>query len=711
MSLLDNLEAFLRALFRFSLRHPRRTLALLTLLTLLCAAGLGRLRAHLNFTDYAPTDSPALAAYKDYLEDFPDRRHSLLLRFTPPPEKAFTERDLCNIRGALHQEEAVNAAVITITSPFSLRRPSFSDGKMWHLPWLASDCTSRDANLSAAFRESPWDAVFTGNGQDLLVEVLLREGSREGFFGRFDPRLVPAMYARLAHAVSPIRVETLGFEGFERYKIAAVESDQTINLVLVTVMLVLFRCLFGRWRAGFLVIGTLVFTALMLFGAMAWAGRPIDFLSNGLFPIVLVAVIEDAVFLCALRMGEPRLPWQDVFARLLLPSFLTSLTTILSFFSLGVSDLAIIRNFGLWAGLGALLEWIFLFLGLPALLQLCPRLQEFAAPGKRWEGVVRFRLPRPLAMALLVCLPLGVAGAFLLRVSDDPKEVFSVSHPFRQGSEEAAARRGWESFLQLHFGGDVAEARARALTNEIRALPGVVRVQDPWSVRDALTGHLPPTVAALAEREFSLTPFHRQWFSPSGATSVLLFVESNDLDALALLRERIEKVCRNQCRAVGDPLTYLDFSSRVVPTLLESFAVSLLLVSGILAWIARFRLRTLLPALAASFWGIGCILALLALLQVRINFVTCIFAAVLVGLAGDNAIQFLLARREGSLADGMDTLGHGAFLALLVMVLGTSVLLLSDFAVTRSLARLLLLGFALNLVGDLWLLRGLLRRT
>jgi hypothetical protein len=132
----------------------------------------------------------------------------------------------------------------------------------------------------------------------------------------------------------------------------------------------------------------------------------------------------------------------------------------------------------------------------------------------------------------------------------------------------------------------------------------------------------------------------------------------------------------------------------------------------------------------------------MALFRVPVNLVTSIFVAVLVGLTGDNAIQFVFAARAGrkrQQAGASDLSGQGRsgpcselektaataptrqelvagveerslpatqLLALLSLAsltfLGMSLLSL------RVLGALFSAGFAMTLVGDLWFLRGLL---
>ena len=90
------------------------------------------------------------------------------------------------------------------------------------------------------------------------------------------------------------------------------------------------------------------------------------------------------------------------------------------------------------------------------------------------------------------------------------------------------------------------------------------------------------------------------------------------------------------------------------------------------------------------------------------NFVTCVFAAVLVGLAGDSGIQFLFASRHGSIDEGMRCKGVGSVQMAFLAATASLAYLKSDFAQPRILGLLFASGFLCMLIGDLWLLRGFL---
>ena len=84
-----------------------------------------------------------------------------------------------------------------------------------------------------------------------------------------------------------------------------------------------------------------------------------------------------------------------------------------------------------------------------------------------------------------------------------------------------------------------------------------------------------------------------------------------------------------------------------------------------------------------------------------------VFASVLVGLTGDNAIQYVAAGREGRLAEGIARRGGASIQVAVVMTVVSLAFLGSAFVPSRILGTLLGAGFLASLVGDLWILKAL----
>ena len=94
--------------------------------------------------------------------------------------------------------------------------------------------------------------------------------------------------------------------------------------------------------------------------------------------------------------------------------------------------------------------------------------------------------------------------------------------------------------------------------------------------------------------------------------------------------------------------------------------------------------------------------------QIKINFITSLVIAIMVGMNGDNTIQFMLSGRKDSIYDGIKKRATGTILTTFLLMMSSLVFLLHYFEPPKVFGLLLMFGFLISLVGDLWILKGLL---
>ena len=97
------------------------------------------------------------------------------------------------------------------------------------------------------------------------------------------------------------------------------------------------------------------------------------------------------------------------------------------------------------------------------------------------------------------------------------------------------------------------------------------------------------------------------------------------------------------------------------------------------------------------------------ILQVPVDLVTSIGLSVAVGLAGDNAVQYLLSGKNSNLKSGLIKKARASFLANFLMVLLCVPFFFSDFSTPRWLGIILIVGFVMSYIGDFWVLKGLIK--
>ncbi len=139
------------------------------------------------------------------------------------------------------------------------------------------------------------------------------------------------------------------------------------------------------------------------------------------------------------------------------------------------------------------------------------------------------------------------------------------------------------------------------------------------------------------------------------------------------------------------------------PVLLATLGLvflSLLLMMGSL----RDTLLCLLPAVG----GLAATLGVMAMGDMRLNYLNIVMVPVLFGLGVDGGAHMVTRQRAGAGAGGYDETARAVSGAILTTALGFGSLLLADHPGLNSLARLALLGLACNLLASLVALPALL---
>ena len=215
-----------------------------------------------------------------------------------------------------------------------------------------------------------------------------------------------------------------GNAGFDHFARLGMERFRLLNVAVTLLLLVLLRLLLGTWRAGLLLMLVVGWAGAVVYAGMAASGVPIDLLSTGLFLMLSVAAVEDFIFVSWEQLARGA-SWRQAFRRLLLPGFLTSVTTVVGFASLCVSELEVVRRFGLFGGPGG---GAGVGRHLPGAAGAAPALARGSAPGPRrrgpWGRGCRPAswpwMPRRAAWALLLVLVRRRAGGAPSRVRRHP---------------------------------------------------------------------------------------------------------------------------------------------------------------------------------------------------------------------------------------------------------------------------------------------------
>lgn len=722
-ALLKLLRALLFKIHRLSIRKSRWFFVATLILSFLCLFRIPDIQTEFRIHEIVDPRFPSTEKLREMKRRYRESNSIFLIFRKKESGTHFKASEYCSVWEWLTRQRLVNPEIEAIRGIFDLRRLVFQDEALTYPPWTGILCDrplpdeSQVVNLRSV-ADSPWKGIYSdAAGKDFAVEVLFRDRIKEGQIQSFDPEPIGRFWRKLQDdffATHP-EIEALigGRSIFSWHYKEAIKRDFWVNVFLLLFIIALLRIFYGTWRSGlaFLLITGLSVTLLL--GAMAWTGTPIDLFFNGLFLLMVVASFEDFAFISNENYKNP-IHWRRSFRAILLPGFFTSFTTVVGFASLLVSDLVMIRRFGLWSAIAVCIEYFVTFFVAPAALRFFEIRRSWTEPrrvvSKPWiDRLALFRAPKFLQIPALLLFAGALFFGFRLNFDESPRGTFDPDHLHHRFYQAVSESRGWEGAFFVEFQKGELEQPNHKVLEEIGRFPNVAQIFNPYSAMESMTQGLPPEWASAAQREVSNTPLYDQWFSQDGRARALVYIKNFDLKEAARTLQEIKRVCQGLgCEAVGEAAVYVEFSETVVKTLFKSLGVSFLIVAITVLFIAYARnIKNRLSLLFSILWSPVLMLGIIGFFQVQVNLITSFFASVLIGLAGDNAIQFLFGSNRGDLQAGIDARARASVHMSIVTALGSLFFTQMTVVPMRTMGWLFFGGFILAFIGDLWILRSL----
>lgn len=575
--------------------------------------------------------------------------------------------------------------------------------------------------------------------------------------------------ATLRAAPPPAGVELI-VGGLPHLRASIVDKmlDDQVVLVPATlaVCLVLLFLAF-RWLPGMLLpLAAVLVTAVMVMGAMAAAGQPLDILNN-VVPALLISIgVCDSIHLLSryreeLRDGTERVAAAErTLRQMALACFLTSGTTAVGFGSLLVAETQMLRRFGVTAALGVLLAYVVTITFLPAAMT------AFRAPPSG-GGRLLAAVERVVASVTAAVLrrPWSVLGAsavlvIVCAVAAWRVEVGSrlVDH-FDEGDEVSRAARVLDTKLDGLLPLEVIITSARGERFRDPAVLGAIERTARWLEDQPGVRRVTTPAAVLRETWFLLTgeprarerPFVssaqvgafmtllaqrdpdplRSHLSADGA-ALRMEVRLADLDAgrtLALIAALEDRLARELAAAGAGDLEVTMAgeayaSSRGTSAVMRDLSASLLTSVALIFVMLLLLFRSVRLSLISIPPNVIPLIATAAWMSVRgipLDIATVIIFSVSVGLAVDGTIHVLARFREetaagdelvdASLLRAARGTGGAIAISSVTLALGFGVMLLSAFVPVRQFGELIGVTVIGCLVSTLVVLPALLKVT
>jgi predicted RND superfamily exporter protein len=631
----------------------------------------------------------------------------------------FTAKELCTLQLSINEIVYQDNEIESFISPFKFRIAENINGQLIYRRILKNPCENiltdkPELNLLQPLRDSPWNGLLTDNNQkDVAYNFEFRKIEIPTSFGHFDPRRVENFMNKIESKISH-KVYWTGQEAVQYFTIKGLDHSQWLNILVIVIIWISLRFFFGTWKSGAIYITTLFFTASIVFGSMGIFKHSVDMLSSCLFLLIAISSLEDFIFV-AQHQRDHNPDYIKSHLSLMTPSFFTSFTTILGFGSLIISDLSSIRHFGFYAALGSFVEWITVFFITPAFMKQFKPLQKWVDNDKcigniHFQNIVLKKPPLILSKTLLIVFIFAFFSIKHFRLSQTPSEMFPKDHIYQQMINYVRINRGWEANASIVFEKNINDKRKEELIKKFSKNPLIKKIESLSDTHLFLTSKIEDLkLKKLVIEEFNLSDFYKRFVAPDKSERVIIYLSTTNTEKINHLKSEIQNECPNrECFVAGEIIGFADFSKSLIQTLFWSLFLSLIMVGIVLSLLAYTKkTKAIWTLIVSSFWGPAVLLCLIYIFDISINFVTCIIASTLVGLTGDNAIQFIFS---SNIDEGINSKGVSAFYCAFTMALCSLVFLGSYFDAPKTLGMLLAIGFLFSYLGDVWLLKGLTKK-
>ncbi|MGB0712656.1 MAG: MMPL family transporter [Gammaproteobacteria bacterium] len=678
-------ERFIEAALTFGARQPLISLILIILLSGLALWGALHLKIDTSYDSLFSKEDPDYIPYTGVVGEFGSDNMTLIylrdanlwrpellakiedltftlqdLEFVEKSESLFTALHIRDDEGSLDLRPLMDYTPETAEEIAEIR------GNALYSPLMNRNILSGDGNVTA-----------------LTVSTIGGEG---------DPEHTHMVYEQFAALLAPLEehFDQVFQVGPPRLNVDIEQgmfSDLSLISPLATLVLVVSIVMFLRTGvAALLPLTTAGISIFWTMGFMGAAGIPVNLLTAILPALVIViGSTEDTHMLSAYLDGlDKDKPNRLNAIRFMavhvgLPIFITSFTTTVGFISNAVSDIALIRDFGLASSFAMVSNLVATLLVLPLLLRyLGPRVSKqggshgAGADGGRYEGLLRFiegasgRHELKVIVATVLVVGVCAWASTKVQVSNDPLSYFKSGSPI---TEDADTLHRDLSGMQLFYvtltapeGRDFKDPELLAQVQDLhRRMETMGRFDKVTSivshlslVHQEMNGSNPeffhvPESRGLTEQYLFL--FQRKdidrYLSPD-ARRVNYLIRHNLSDSWALNTE-LDRVRAAAREALGpDVDVFLSgknlLINRAAETLFTSQVMGLALLIGIIFIIMSLLFGSMMAgvlSLVPNLIPIAILFGTMGLLGIPLNPGTAIVAVIAVGIAIDDTIHLL----------------------------------------------------------------------
>ena len=740
-----------------SLDHPGRTVLISLILTFILGSGLRFFKVEDDMMKLLPQNMESRKTWDKVKEEF-GNTEMIFIAFGKSGESVYKQTTLTSLWDFT---VALNSIpdVEEVISMASMNRMDSEDGfleinellpkRVLNANQLKEVKTYLDSHPNVKTRVIGQHGDFLnvivrpldGAPNDILAEKLLDEA--DIYLGAYETHFGGAPY--LTGVVS------------ELIRNDVVMLVRTGMVVMVLILLLNLRSI----PAVGMVLSVIFLSLFAMTGSMGWirgltgSDKFLFTLMNTSMPIILLTIANsDAVHVLAKffkkfrKTVNKREAVQQTMDALILPIFLTSLTTAIAFLSLIFAPIEVMTGYGVSIAIGIIWAWILSSLMLPSLIMLkswdissraltsTSILERFA----NTIGKVVLQFPRKVLMSGLTIVVVGLAGIFWLNVEVNIQSFFKKGTKIRESLEFLDREMLGTMDMQFYMQGDMKSPEVLNQMVELRKfLEEKPQISSTLSIAEVIQqmhrsvmddDPVFETIPDSREKVNNLFTMYSMSGDPDDFSSLVDYDYSSGLTTTMLRNMSSSEIVKIVGETEDFVANELGQNTRVTITgmlvvfrdlvrlVVRSSFISIIVSIALIALIASLFFRRLIwgslavvPLVSAVILNYG----MMGIFGIDLSHITAILSSIIIGVGVDFAIHYVsqfrrMAHSEISKdklsRDVVDDVGYPIILdAFSNMAFGA--LLFSQFLPIQHMGGLMVFAMVSTSVGTLTLLAAL----
>ncbi len=527
------------------------------------------------------------------------------------------------------------------------------------------------------------------------------------------------------------------------------DMQRFIPLGLIIMLIFLYIC-FKQFRGVILPFQVVVMSIIVSIGLISLLGWKIQLITI-ILPVILLAVTNDyGIHIIAdyqaenregLKIDEKTLS-RKVIENLGNPIIATGVTTMVGMLCLLAHIIIPARQLGILASVGIGYALIASLMYIPAVLSLMPKAEPITKKKQKKyllerlldkiAGLVTGNTKQVIFISLILVI-LIATGITRLVIDTNPINYFGKNYDIVKANEIMNKYFGGATNLSVVAEGDITDPvvmneiddfvqdiKAKENVGEVTAVSTLIRrMNEVLHNEDELYDRIPDSRNAISQYLllYSMSADMSKWIDFNQEHALVnVRISTNSTNKIKQIVDYISNYIQQHSDSPfvlygGFAHLLAELVESIVQGQILSLVLSIVLVAIIVMILFGSLMAGLLAILPLSLAVIS-LFGLMGYLNIELNMITAMLSSIMIGVGVDYTIHFLWRyRREKQNSDSIDavkttlkTTGRGIIFNALSVVVGFSILLVSNFLPVQFFGMLIVVSITSCLIGALFIL-------